>query len=158
MEIYKDLSNPASQEFEKLLSSQLSKSILESLFWFFINFQLVNNVFKKETSDTAKFRCIFSNINPGPPIRSGKYGVNAHNFPMGYIFPAFCNGPAASFSKKASEDIFHVAKTHRNGSKKSYSCNYDKLEPSKVYQDLFWKTLCSQESSGKSQKIETSKF
>ncbi|CBY15544.1 unnamed protein product [Oikopleura dioica] len=78
-----------------------------------VNYQkLVNNVFKKEQSDTAKFRCIFSNINPGRPIRSGKYGVNAHNFPMGYIFPAFCNGPAASFSKKASEDIFNIAKTH----------------------------------------------
>ena len=29
MEIYKDLSNPASQEFEKLLSSQLSKVQIE---------------------------------------------------------------------------------------------------------------------------------
>ena len=29
MEIYKDLSNPASQEFEKLLNSQLSKIILK---------------------------------------------------------------------------------------------------------------------------------
>ena len=29
MEIYKDLSNPASQEFEKLLSSQLSKIKIE---------------------------------------------------------------------------------------------------------------------------------
>ena len=29
MEIYKDLSNPASQEFEKLLSSQLSKVHIE---------------------------------------------------------------------------------------------------------------------------------
>ena len=81
------------------------------------SFQLVNTVFKKENSDTAKFRCIFSDITPGPPMRSGKYGVNAHTFPMGYIFPAFCNGPAASFSKKASADIFDVAKSHRNGSK-----------------------------------------
>ncbi|CAG5110016.1 Oidioi.mRNA.OKI2018_I69.chr2.g4469.t1.cds [Oikopleura dioica] len=77
--------------------------------------KLINNVFKRESPDTAKFRCIFSNINPGPPIRTGKYGVNAHNFPMGYIFPAFCNGPAASFTKKASEDIFEIARTHRNG-------------------------------------------
>ena len=29
MEIYKDLSNPASQEFEKLLNSQLSKIQIE---------------------------------------------------------------------------------------------------------------------------------
>ena len=29
MEIYKDLSNPASQEFEKLLNSQLSKTKVE---------------------------------------------------------------------------------------------------------------------------------
>ena len=29
MEIYKDLSNPASQEFEKLLNSQLSKNQIE---------------------------------------------------------------------------------------------------------------------------------
>ena len=29
MEIYKDLSNPASQEFEKLLNSQLSKNNIE---------------------------------------------------------------------------------------------------------------------------------
>ena len=29
MEIYKDLSNPTSQEFEKLLNSQLSKSQIE---------------------------------------------------------------------------------------------------------------------------------
>ena len=29
MEIYKDLSNPASQEFEKLLNSQLSKTNIE---------------------------------------------------------------------------------------------------------------------------------
>ena len=29
MEIYKDLSNPASQEFEKLLNSQLSKVQIE---------------------------------------------------------------------------------------------------------------------------------
>ena len=29
MEIYKDLSNPASQEFEKLLNSQLSKISIE---------------------------------------------------------------------------------------------------------------------------------
>jgi small subunit ribosomal protein S1 len=29
MEIYKDLSNPASQEFEKLLNSQLSKVSIE---------------------------------------------------------------------------------------------------------------------------------
>ena len=29
MEIYKDLSNPASQEFEKLLNSQLSKINIE---------------------------------------------------------------------------------------------------------------------------------
>ena len=29
MEIYKDLTNPASQEFEKLLSSQLSKANIE---------------------------------------------------------------------------------------------------------------------------------
>ena len=29
MEIYKDLSNPASKEFEKLLSSQLSKVQIE---------------------------------------------------------------------------------------------------------------------------------
>ena len=29
MEIYKDLSNPASQEFEKLLNSQLSKNSIE---------------------------------------------------------------------------------------------------------------------------------
>ena len=29
MEIYKDLSNPASQEFEKLLNSQLSKVNIE---------------------------------------------------------------------------------------------------------------------------------
>ena len=29
MEIYKDLSNPASQEFEKLLNSQLSKTQVE---------------------------------------------------------------------------------------------------------------------------------
>ena len=29
MEIYKDLSNPASQEFEKLLNSQLSKTQIE---------------------------------------------------------------------------------------------------------------------------------
>ena len=29
MEIYKDLSNPASQEFEKLLNSQLSKNTIE---------------------------------------------------------------------------------------------------------------------------------
>ena len=29
MEIYKDLSNPTSQEFEKLLSSQLSKTQIE---------------------------------------------------------------------------------------------------------------------------------
>jgi hypothetical protein len=50
-------------------------------------------------------------------MRSGKYGSNAHSFPMGYIIPAFCNGPAAAFSKKASEDIFNVAKKHRNGSK-----------------------------------------
>ena len=34
MEIYKDLSNPASQEFEKLLNSQLSKiQIEEGLNW-----------------------------------------------------------------------------------------------------------------------------
>ena len=29
MEIYKDLSNPASKEFEKLLNSQLSKNTIE---------------------------------------------------------------------------------------------------------------------------------
>ena len=29
MEIYKDLSNPVSQEFEKLLNSQLSKNKIE---------------------------------------------------------------------------------------------------------------------------------
>ena len=29
MEIYKDLNNPASQEFEKLLNSQLSKTKIE---------------------------------------------------------------------------------------------------------------------------------
>ena len=29
MEIYKDLTNPASQEFEKLLNSQLSKANIE---------------------------------------------------------------------------------------------------------------------------------
>ena len=29
MEIYKDLTNPASQEFKKLLSSQLSKANIE---------------------------------------------------------------------------------------------------------------------------------
>ena len=29
MEIYKDLSNPASKEFEKLLNSQLSKNNIE---------------------------------------------------------------------------------------------------------------------------------
>ena len=29
MEIYKDLSNPSSKEFEKLLNSQLSKSKIE---------------------------------------------------------------------------------------------------------------------------------
>ena len=29
MEIYKDLTNPASKEFEKLLNSQLSKSKIE---------------------------------------------------------------------------------------------------------------------------------
>ena len=29
MEIYKDLTNPASQEFEKLLNSQLSKTSIE---------------------------------------------------------------------------------------------------------------------------------
>ncbi len=31
MEIYKDLSNPASQEFEKLLNSQLSKTKVEEV-------------------------------------------------------------------------------------------------------------------------------
>ncbi|CBY08085.1 unnamed protein product [Oikopleura dioica] len=78
-----------------------------------VNYQkLVNDVLKKEKSDTAKFRCIFSNVNSGPPNRSGKYGVNAHNFPMGYIFPAFCHGSAGAFSKKASEDIFNIARTH----------------------------------------------
>lgn len=78
-----------------------------------VNYQkLVNSVFKKETSDTAKFRCLDSNITAGSPMRSGKYGVNAHNFPMGYIFPAFCNGPAAAFTIKASQDIFNIAKSH----------------------------------------------
>lgn len=83
--------------------------------FFFNVFKLVNNVLKIEDGETAKFRCLFANINPEHPLRSGKYAVDSNNFPMGYIYPSFCHGPAASFTKKASADIFEIAKTHRHG-------------------------------------------
>ena len=61
MEIYKDLSNPASQEFEKLLSSQLSKVQIEEGK---INSSLVWSAFKavpKNNADETKIELKYTN-------------------------------------------------------------------------------------------------
>ena len=82
MEIYKDLSNPASQEFEKLLSSQLSKVQIEEGK---IIEGKINKITEKFVFLKAGCLVIFQTLEILDLINLYKFPLNI-NFPVYYFF------------------------------------------------------------------------
>ena len=42
-------------------------------------------------------------------MRWSKYQVTPEQFPMGYMYPPFCNGPCAAMTTSASEKLYKTA-------------------------------------------------
>ena len=56
---------------------------------------------------------MWNGIRPQVPMRYSKYRVDPTDYPFGYWFPPFCNGPCAALPVSASAKLLNIAENSK---------------------------------------------